>query len=75
LNSTEEHGTKAIDWLDARIVDKIAKRFKGIAARLQASKIQDTYRTSKNAPMKRYINKRESLRCPIDEVEIYEYFR
>jgi hypothetical protein len=25
--------------------------------------------------MKKYINKRESSPCPIDEVEIYEYFR
>jgi hypothetical protein len=74
LKSTEEHRTKVIDWLDARIADEIVKGFKRVAARLKASKIQDTYRTSKSAAMKRYINKRGSLPCPIDEVEVYEYF-
>jgi hypothetical protein len=43
LNSTEEHCTRVIDCLDVRIVDEIAKGFKGVAARLQASKIQDMY--------------------------------
>jgi hypothetical protein len=75
LKSREEHRTRVIDWLDAKIADEIAKGFKGVTARLQASKIQDIYRTSKSAAMKRYINKRESPSCPIDEVEIYEYFK
>jgi hypothetical protein len=34
LSSTEKHGTSVIDWLDAKIADEIAKRFKGIEARL-----------------------------------------
>jgi hypothetical protein len=75
LKSTEEHRTKVIDWLDAGITDEIAKGFKGVTARLQTSKIQDAYRTSKSAVMKKCINKRESSPCPIDEVEIYKYFK
>jgi hypothetical protein len=43
LNSTEEHGRRVIDWLDVRIADKIAKRFKEVASRLHAPKINDTY--------------------------------
>jgi hypothetical protein len=66
--------TRVIDWLDGRIADKIAKGFKGVAARLQTSKIQDTYRISKSAAMKRYTNKRESPPCPIEKVEIYQHF-
>jgi hypothetical protein len=42
LNSTEEHWTRVIDWLNARIAYEIAQGFKEVAARLQASKIQDT---------------------------------
>jgi predicted nuclease with RNAse H fold len=70
LDSKEEHRTKAIDWVDAKIADQIAKGFNTGAARLQASKIQGTYRTLKNAPIKREINKNESPPCRIDEVEI-----
>jgi hypothetical protein len=43
LNSTEEHWTRIIDWLDGKIADEIAKGFRGVATRLQASKIQETY--------------------------------
>jgi hypothetical protein len=60
LNSTEEHRTRVIDWLDARFAHEIAKGFKGLAARLQGSKIYDKYRTFKNAEMQRSINKRKS---------------
>jgi hypothetical protein len=41
LNSKEEHETRIIDWLDARIANEIAKGFKRVDARLEASKIQD----------------------------------
>jgi hypothetical protein len=43
LKSTEEHRTRGIDWVDARIADEIAKGLKGIAERLQVSKIQNAY--------------------------------
>jgi hypothetical protein len=33
LNSTEEHGTRVIDWLDARIADEIAIGSKGVMPR------------------------------------------
>jgi hypothetical protein len=57
-----------------RIAEEIAKGFKRVAARLEASKIQDIYPTSKSTAKKRYINKRELPPCPIDEVEIDKYF-
>jgi hypothetical protein len=75
LKSTEECRTRVIDWLAARIADEIAEGFKGVAPKLQAPKIQDTYRISKSEAMKRYINKRESPPYPIGEVEVYEYFK
>jgi hypothetical protein len=43
LDSTEKHQTRVIDWPDARIADEIAKGFKRVKARLQTSKIQNTY--------------------------------
>jgi hypothetical protein len=33
LNSTEEHGTRVLDWLDARIADEIAIGSKGVVPR------------------------------------------
>jgi hypothetical protein len=70
MKSTKEHLTQAINWLGTRIADEIATGFKGVTARRQTPKIQDTSQTSTNATMKRQINKRESPPCPIDKVEI-----
>jgi hypothetical protein len=68
-NSTEEHRTRVIDWVDAKIADEMAKGFKGAAVTGQASKIDDT-RKPKRAATKRSINMRESPPCPIDESDI-----
>jgi hypothetical protein len=74
LNSREEHWTRVTDWLDARNTDEIARRFTGVEPRLQALKIQEKHRTSNNAAMIRYVNKRESPPCSIDDLEIYKYW-
>jgi hypothetical protein len=75
LKSTKENRTIIVDEVDARIADEIAKGFKGITTRSQASKIQAASGTFKSVAIKRYINKRELLSCPIDDVEICECFR
>jgi hypothetical protein len=56
-------------------MDEIAKGSEEMMKRVQAWKVQDTYRISKNAAMKRYINKRESPPCPIEEEKVCECFR
>jgi hypothetical protein len=71
LNTSADHRTRVINWLEAKITYGIANGFGGAAQRSQAWRVQDTYRTSKSATMKRYINKRESPPCPIEEKKIY----
>jgi hypothetical protein len=75
LNQPGDHRTRVIGWLEAKIFEEIAKDSEGVAKRLQAWRVQDTYRTSKSVAMKRYVNKRESPPCPIEENEICDYFR
>jgi hypothetical protein len=43
LNTSEDHRTGVIQWLEAKITDEIAKGSEGVTKRLQAWKIQDTY--------------------------------
>jgi hypothetical protein len=57
LNTSADHRTKVIGWLEAKIADGIANEFGEVAQRLQAWRVQDAYRTSKSAAMKRYIHK------------------
>jgi hypothetical protein len=75
LNTRKDHRTKVIEWMEAKIIEEIAKDPEGVAKRLQAWRIQDRYRISKSVAMKRYINKRESPPCPIEEEKICEYYR
>jgi hypothetical protein len=65
LNISEEHRTRVIEWLDARITEEIAKEFEDMAGKYREWKVQDTYRKSKSTAMKRFINKKESPPCPI----------
>jgi hypothetical protein len=75
LNTTPDHRTRVINWLEAKITDGMVNGFGGVAQRLQAWRVQNTYMTSKSAAMKRYINKRESRPCLIEEEKIYQHFR
>jgi hypothetical protein len=65
LNISENHHRRIIGWLEAKFMDKIANGFKGVGKRLQAWKVQDTYRTSKNVAMKRHVNKRKLPPCQL----------
>jgi hypothetical protein len=75
LNTVEEYRTKVIEWLDAKITEGITKGFEEMAEKYRDWIVQDTYRISKSAAMKRYINKKESPPCPIEEGKIYDYFQ
>jgi hypothetical protein len=75
LNTLEDHRRRVIGWLDAKITCELAKGSKGIAKRLQTWRVQDTYRISRSAATKRYINNRESSPGPIEEKDICEYYR
>jgi hypothetical protein len=46
-----------------------------MADRIRTREIQDTYWTSKSIKMKRYINRKESLPCPIDQEMTCKYFQ
>jgi hypothetical protein len=75
LNTSGDHRTRVIEWLEAKITDEIVKEFQGVAQRLQALRVQDTYQTSESAAMKRHINKREWPLCPIEKEKICKYFQ
>jgi hypothetical protein len=57
LKPSGDHHTRVIHWLETKTTDKRAKGSEGVAKRLQAWKVQDTCRISKNAAMQRHIKK------------------
>jgi hypothetical protein len=59
LNSSPEERAGFIEWLDGKITEAIADETKGTAERYKRWKVQDTYRTSKSAAMKKYVNKKK----------------
>jgi hypothetical protein len=63
LNSSPDHRKRVIDWLEAKLMDTLADEKNQVMKRFQAWKVQDTYRISKSAAMKRFINKKESPPC------------
>jgi hypothetical protein len=56
-------------------MDELAREPSDLMKRFQAWRVQDIYRNSKSAATKKYINKKESPSCPIDEENICQHFR
>jgi hypothetical protein len=75
LNTIPDHRRHVVDWLEAKLVGALADETNQVMKRFQAWKIQETYRTSKSAAMRRFINKKESPPCQIEEEKICQHFR
>jgi hypothetical protein len=75
LNTTEDHRRRVIEWLTATIESEVSEGISTMNERLQSEKVCESYRTSKKARMRRYIEKVHSAPCSINKDILTECYR
>jgi aromatic ring hydroxylase len=74
MNTTEDHRTRVIQWLELLIMSEINEALEGMNGRGEAQKVQEAYWTSKSIAKRRYVGKVQSSPCPIEVGTVKSHF-
>jgi hypothetical protein len=74
LSTSVDHRRRMIDWLDAMISAEVSGELESMNERMQTQKVREAYHTSPSIAMRRYVDKVQSLRCPIGRETVTAHF-